>query len=124
MVLCAKYFESYSDLKPATFLEALCCSYKSYNTLVHHAESKIQSKRVCNQAKTLVSSWTSIIHKWLSCSHRLRYASTISIGKQQTITLKMADQGRSDFFIALTMSFCALESKQTLISSLFLVIPP
>ena len=36
----------------------------------------------------------------------------------------MADQGKYDFCVAFTMSFCSLESKQTLISSLFQVILP
>ena len=31
---------------------------------------------------------------------------------QQTITLKMADQGRSDFYVVFTMSLCALGLKQ------------
>ena len=35
---------------------------------------------------------------------------------QQTITLKVADQGRSDLDVVLTMSLCELELKQTLIS--------
>ena len=34
----------------------------------------------------------------------------------------MVDQGRSDFYIVLTMSLCVLESKQMLISLLFQVI--
>ena len=38
------------------------------------------------------------------------------------ITLTMVDQGRSDFYIVLTMSLRALESKQMLISLLFKVI--
>ena len=35
------------------------------------------------------------------------------------ITLKMVDQGRSDFYVVLTMSLCVLKSKQMLISLLF-----
>ena len=31
---------------------------------------------------------------------------------QQTITLKMADQGRSDFYLVLTVSLCVLGLKQ------------
>ena len=38
------------------------------------------------------------------------------------ITLTMVDQGRSDFYVVLTMSLRALESKQMLISLLFKVI--
>ena len=37
------------------------------------------------------------------------------------ITLKMADQGRSDFCVAFTTSLCALESKQILKSLQFKV---
>ena len=35
---------------------------------------------------------------------------------------KMADQGRSDFYVAFTMSLCALGLKQLLISLLFQII--
>ena len=38
------------------------------------------------------------------------------------ITLTMVDQGRSDFYVVLTMSLRALESKQMLITLLFKVI--
>ena len=38
------------------------------------------------------------------------------------ITLTMVDQGRSDFYVVLTMSLRTLESKQMLISLLFKVI--
>ena len=41
---------------------------------------------------------------------------------EQTIMLKMADQGRSDFCVVFTMSLCALELKRTLISLLFQII--
>ena len=42
--------------------------------------------------------------------------------KQWTIKLKMADRERSDFCLDFTMSHCALELKQTLISLPFEVI--
>ena len=35
------------------------------------------------------------------------------------ITLKLVDQGRSDFYVGLTMSICVLESKQMLIILLY-----
>ena len=38
---------------------------------------------------------------------------------QQMITLKMADHGRSDFYVVFMMSLCALGLKQLLISLLF-----
>ena len=41
---------------------------------------------------------------------------------EQTIMLKMADQGRSDFCAVFTMSLSALELKQTLTSLPFEVI--
>ena len=41
---------------------------------------------------------------------------------QQTIRLKMADQGRSDVCVVFTVSLCALELKQTVINLLFQVI--
>ena len=41
---------------------------------------------------------------------------------QETITLKMADQGRSDVCVVFTMTLCALELKRTVISLLFQVI--
>ena len=37
-------------------------------------------------------------------------------GREQTITLKVTDQGRSDFYVVFTMSLCALGLKQLLIS--------
>ena len=37
---------------------------------------------------------------------------------QQTVSLEMADKGRSDFCVASTMSLCTLKLKQTLISLL------
>ena len=43
---------------------------------------------------------------------------------QYMITLKMADQGRSDFCVVFAMSRCALELKQTVISLLFQIILP
>ena len=39
------------------------------------------------------------------------------------ITLKMADQRRSDFYVVITLSLCALGLKQLLISLLFQTIP-
>ena len=42
---------------------------------------------------------------------------------QQTITLKMENQGRSDFYVVITMSLCPLGLKQLLISLLFQIIP-
>ena len=41
---------------------------------------------------------------------------------QQMITLKMAEQRRFDFCIVFTMSFCALELKQFLITLPFQII--
>ena len=41
---------------------------------------------------------------------------------KQTITLKMADQGRSVFYVVFTMNLCTLDIKQTLISLLFQII--
>ena len=38
---------------------------------------------------------------------------------QKTITFKMADKGKSDFYVALTVSLCSLELKLTSISLLF-----
>ena len=39
-----------------------------------------------------------------------------------TITLKMADQGKSDFSVVFTMSLCALQLKQASTSFLFQII--
>ena len=43
-------------------------------------------------------------------------------GAKFMITLKMADQGRSDFCVVFTMNLCALELKQLFISLLFQII--
>ena len=50
-------------------------------------------------------------------SHMIIYCEEL-----QTITLKMADQGRSDFYVGFTMSLCPLGLKQLLISLLFQMI--
>ena len=44
--------------------------------------------------------------------------------KKKTITLQMADQGRSDVYAVFTRSLSALELKQLLISLLFQIMQP
>ena len=43
----------------------------------------------------------------------------MQMDSKQTITLKMANQGRSDVCVVFAMTLCALELKQTVISLLF-----
>ena len=56
-------------------------------------------------------------------SSKLKSKSSYKKFRKWTITLKMADQGRPDFYVVFTMSLCALGLKQLLISLLFQIIP-
>ena len=49
-------------------------------------------------------------------------SSIFSTLMQLTITLKMTDHGRSDFYVVFTLSLCAPRLKQLLISLLFQII--
>ena len=58
---------------------------------------------------------------WTVCLKEVQFQNACE-KSEQTIMLKMVDQGRSDFYVVLTMSLRTLESKQMLISLLFYVI--
>ena len=90
------------------------------------------SSDLCTPGILIIKCLTFVISHFVLLSHTLfvhHWGRTVCLKQEQfqnayekseqTITLKMVDQGRSDFYFVLTMKLCILESKQMLISLLF-----
>ena len=85
--------------------------------------SLLHGTEIVTYAKT-VPSWFLLKLKLNGPTYVKQSISKINDYEQLPITLKMEDQRSSDFCIVFTMSLCALELKQALISLLIQIIQP